>query len=172
MKQEYNTLLLLNPNILKYVLNPYLFYNSDISKIIKVTAKAKINFDIKPHLLTKYGYYNQNIIKWKKTYIDNKLYTYQSYDITGGIIYRKEYKFNKLINEQRYLNNIKISENNIKNDKLYGKSYSWDDNGNLNRILTFYNDLFHGTQVYYKDNKLIELREYRYGVILKWIVIP
>jgi antitoxin component YwqK of YwqJK toxin-antitoxin module len=186
---------LLSDNILQYVLNQYLDWEYTIPKLHKldffINSKNKIIFNIKPHITKRYNYFADNIVKWVKTYIDNKLFTIDRFDIFNEKVYRKEYRFNKLINEQRFSDGMKISENNLKNGKLYGKSYAWDFNGNLTRISSFYNDMFHGLQMYYMSNvnyvdrrmimsekngrmimssctKLVELREYKYGVMVKW----
>lgn len=160
------TLHLLSTNILQYVLNEYLNWNTDIRKIHKVT---KIKFNIKPHIITRYNYYTENIVKWIQVYIDNQIFSLNHFDIGGNKIYKKEYRFNKVINEQRFVgNDVKISENHLKNGKLYGKSYAWNINGEIIRISNFYNDMFHGYQVYYCEGKLVEIKEYRYGKILMW----
>jgi antitoxin component YwqK of YwqJK toxin-antitoxin module len=97
---------LLNNNIIEYVLNLYLDYQEDITKI-KQLYKYKFNFF--KHFGILKEYHNNGKLKRFLAYLDNKKIKYKEW----------------------YINGIKLLERNFKNEKFNGLIKVWDIDNNL-----------------------------------------
>jgi hypothetical protein len=129
-------LLILNNNIIKYVLNEYLEYLTDINKLKQLFHEVNMKFDIKVHLKHQM---NQENEKYKELYLDNELIQSCTSDCFGKdfeVIFRA----NHLTRKEFYTHNkIRLIYNYIKipnptgKDKLirHGFSKDYDVNGNL-----------------------------------------
>jgi antitoxin component YwqK of YwqJK toxin-antitoxin module len=124
---------ILNTNIIRYILNPYLDYQEDILKLKQLYPSLQNNFPIKPHI--KFTTHQISYI-YKNTYLDNKKIRKRSYYIQNYFTNRQihsinNYKNNKLHGrtEQYYFNGQKELEFNYTMDKKEGIQKKWEYNG-------------------------------------------
>lgn len=148
---------LIDNDILQYILNPYLNFLIDIPKMEKVFPEIK--FLQKPHLKIKhkirklcYDFMNEKI-----TYLDGKkIECEKTYDNTIArekIFYQG--KYTKIIFYD--LNDRKIEESNYLNGKLHGEQYSWYSSGELSYKCNRENGKTIGKEYkWFKDGTVVE----------------
>jgi antitoxin component YwqK of YwqJK toxin-antitoxin module len=117
---------ILNNNILQYILNQYLDWEEDISKLhqifnFKFHIKIHIIYDKVLHFTKKMGY---------RIYLDNKIIKFKLY----------------------FLNGNPDIEENYKNGKLHGIQKEWYKNGKLMKEQSYICETQKGIQKYYKTN--------------------
>jgi antitoxin component YwqK of YwqJK toxin-antitoxin module len=122
---------ILNNNIIEYVLNEYLDYEEDISKLKQLFL---YKFNIKKHLSYKIILlYELIITKSKYVYLNDRLL--------------------KIINY--YDNRQKHSICNYKNERKNGIYKTWNKNGKLSHTSVYKNGEKHGRFNYYNSNEEI-----------------
>jgi antitoxin component YwqK of YwqJK toxin-antitoxin module len=143
-----NVLLILNTNILKFILNGYLDYNDDIIKLKKlISENVHIYFDIKSHIICEnirindnnkpkfYDLYNSKFNKEFLVYLDKK------------IIIRKTYYQGK---NMRSINNYKNGDRTF-----HGEQIEYYANGRVKMIETYENGLLNGSRKIYSPRAIL-----------------
>ena len=132
---------LLHSNIVEYILNPYLNYSNDISKLKRLFDHK---FNIKPHL--SYNIYNYK----RSTYVDEIKIKMEERYSHKQLKLKYNYKNGNLdgIQEEWYENGQPRCKLNYKDGKLNGTQIKYNENGQIKHK----NDFF--------ENRLTRLCDY------------